>query len=353
MTIAARINQLVAEKETDRNTRCFALMAKYVALGKGDGIGGGLKLAERARALPKVVDALKAVAEVGTTGGSSWGDELVVTTLSNAFLASLRTLSVFDAMRSYSPELPPSTKFAVVTSGATGATVNEAMVKPVSKLSLSAVDLDDRQKTLSIVVVDEELLRVANVTLFQSELERAVAAKVDEAFITKITTSISPTTSNGGTSTSVLQDISAGLAALSLDAGSKVFCATSPDIMKALAFKVTSTGERAFPELTINGGNLSGVEFFPTSGVTGQFVFFDASQIAHYQRGIELDTAKYASVQMDTVGDSPQTAATPLISLWQNNLVGVKATRWWDAARLRDTAVSVISSVAYTGDSPN
>lgn len=272
--------------------------------------------------------------------------------MSNAFLQSLRTLSLFEAMRPFSPEVPFSTKIVVVTSGATGSTVNEAMVKPISKVGLTAADTD-LQKSLAIVVLTEELLRSASITLFQTELQRAVAAAVDSAFITKITTGISPTTSNGGTSIAILQDLDAGLAALSLDAGSKVFCATSPTIMKNLVFKTTSTGERAFPELSVNGGNLSGVEFFPTAGVSGQFVFFDATQIAHCQRGIELDVARYASVQMDTAPDSPQTASTPLISLWQNNMVGVKATRWWDAQRLRDNAVSVIGSVSLTGDSPN
>ena len=324
MNIAAQIGRQVLEKETSLNARCFSIAAKYIALGKAGGLGEALRLAERARALPPSPH-LKAVVDAGGTSGT-WGDQLAATTgLSNAFLQSLRTLSIFEAMRPFSPEVPFSTRIVVVSSGATGTTVNEAMVKPISKVSLTAADTD-LQKSLAIVVLTEELLRSASITLFQTELQRAVAAAVDAAFIAKIISGISPTSSGGD----ALEDIAAGVAGLTLDAGSKVFCATSPAIVKELAFLRTSgsTNQRAFPELTINGGNLSGVEFFPTSGVSGQLVFFDASQIAHAQRGIELDVARHASVQMDTAPDSPQTAATPAYRLpGACNLIGVSSAK--------------------------
>ena len=131
-----------------------------------------------------------------------------------------------------------------------------------------------------------------------------------------------------------------------------MFAAVSPDIAKALAFKTTTTGERIFPDLGINGGTVGDVVVFPTDGVSGQIVFFDASQIATADTGIELDTAKYATLQFDTVGDSPPTASTNYVSLWQLDMVGLKATRHWAAERLRTGSVSVISGVSYTGNSP-
>ena len=104
-------------------------------------------------------------------------------------------------------------------------------------------------KSLAIVAITEELLRQTNINFFQSELQRAVAVAVHTAFISRITNGISPTTSSGTNARAVLQDFYAGLAALNLDAGSKVFVATSPAIVKAWAFRTTSTGQRAFRKL--------------------------------------------------------------------------------------------------------
>lgn len=350
-TTAARAPLLpsLGEKDAALNARMFVHAAKYIALAKGSK-SEAYTLAKMNRALPPIVEVLqKAAADVGSTGG--WGAPLMDSGLAAAFLSSLRSASVFEAALPFMPRVPFRTTVRVVTTGATGATVNEAMTKPVTKLSLSASAMSE-QKTLAIVAVTEELLRQASIRLFQDELTRTVAVALDTAFVAKITTGISPTTSNGGTSAAVLADFAAGLAALTLDAGSKVFAAVSPDIAKAWAFKTTSTGERMFPELGINGGDVGGVTVFPTDGVSGQIVFFDATQIATADTGIELDTAKYATLQLDTVGDSPPGAATPYVSLWQMGMVGVKAIRHWAAERMRTGAVSVISGVSYTGNSP-
>ena len=150
----------------------------------------------------------------------------------------------------------------------------------------------------------------------------------------------------------VLQDISTAIRSLTLDASSKVIICVSPDIAAAWATKDTAQGELLLPGLGIGGGEVAGCTVFPTDGVSGQIVAFDATQIATADSGIELDTAKYATLQLDSVGDSPPSAATPYISLWQMDMVGLKAIRHWAAERTRLGAVSVISNVSYSGDSP-
>ena len=93
---------------------------------------------------------LKAAVAVGSQSGT-WGGELSpLSAIANQFLLSLRSLSVFDAMLPFSPEVPFRTKVAVTASGATGSSVNEGMVKPISKLSLTAVDIDE-QKVNAVV----------------------------------------------------------------------------------------------------------------------------------------------------------------------------------------------------------
>ena len=55
---------------------------------------------------------------------------------------------------------------------------------------------------------------------------------------------------------------------------------------------------------------------------------------------------------MDTAPDSPPSAATNLVSLWQLNMTGLKAERFLGATKLTTTGVAVLTGVAYTGDSP-
>jgi hypothetical protein len=79
----------------------------------------------------------------------------------------------------------------------------------------------------------------------------------------------------------------------------------------------------------------------------------DSSQIVVANDGITLDAAREALVQMeDTTPDSPPTASTNYVSLFQQNWVGLKAERWFGVAKLTTTGVVAITGISYTGDSP-
>jgi hypothetical protein len=350
MTIAQRIGQLAIEKEISQGAREFCTLARYLALGRGDP-HEAYRVAKQARASPSIEGILKAAVDSGST--ISWSALASYNQLADAFLASLRNLSIFDAALEFMPRVPPRQQITVVSGGASGATIAEGNVKIVSKLTVGTQQAAE-QKSVAIVAVTDELLRVANNSLFAQELSRAVTAATDTAFLSRMTTGISPMLSNGGTSTAVLQDISAAIGALSLGRSSKVFLVVSPDICKAWALKVTGAGELLFPQLTINGGEVAGCIVVPCDAVSSQIIALDATQIAASDSTIELDVpSRHASIQMDTVGDSPPTASTPFISFWQMNLIGLRVTRFWTAERLRIGAVSVISSVSYSGDSPS
>jgi hypothetical protein len=348
MTIAERVAHVVTEREINQNARNFAYAAKWFCRAQGNW-DMAAKMAKDAHALPPIVNCLKAAQTANSTSDAS--ALAPYTTLASAFLSSLRNVSVFETALPFMPRVPFRTTVRLVSTGATAATINEASTKPVTRLSFTATDMTD-QKTGCIISLTEELLRETDVRLFQNELELAIAAKLDADFIAKITAGISTTTSNGGTAAAVLADFAAGISALTLGGNSKVFAAVSPAIAQAWAFKTTSTGQRMFPELGINGGTIGDVTVFPTEGVSAQIVFFDATQIASADGGTEHGISKYAGLQLDTVGDSPPSASTNYISLWQLNMIGLRAERRWAAQRMRDTAVSVITSVSYTGNSP-
>jgi hypothetical protein len=50
--------------------------------------------------------------------------------------------------------------------------------------------------------------------------------------------------------------------------------------------------------------------------------------------------------------DSPPTASTSYVSLWQQNWMALKAERWFGVAKVTSTGVCAITSINWTGDSP-
>jgi len=346
MTVAQRIGQLAREQELTQRCAKFFDVARYVALEK-DEIRDP---AGQTAASKHIQQILKSVVAAGSTTG--WGQPLApYVQLVDAFLLSLRSASAFDAMLPWMKVLPLHQQIVVASGGATAATVPEGTAKPIAKLQFSVSSITEN-KTVCIVAITKELLRDANSRLFAQELTRAVASATDTAFVNRITLGISPTPSNGGTSVAILQDLATLLAALALDASSKVFLIVSSDIAKHWAVATSATGELAFPQMTPMGGAIQGMDVLLSDGVIGQIIAVDSSQIAAAGGTVELDSSGVATVQMDSAPDSPPSATTNLISFWQMNLTGLRATRYWGAERLRTGAVSVISNVAYSANSP-
>jgi hypothetical protein len=270
------------------------------------------------------------------------------TLMQDQFLASLRNVSCYDAMLEFMIRVPIRKKIAVLTGGATGSTPLEGNVKLVSTLALSASQITEN-KSLAIVVVTEELTRESNSRLFSEALVEEVVYQVDLAFLAELTGGLSPITSNSGTSIGILQDISAALAAIDTNSSSKLFVITHPDISKAWCTKTTSTGEVAFPEMSPTGGRICNMPVLVSDAAAQQIVIADATQIAATSSEIVLDSSNQATVQLDSAPTSPPSATANVISLWQNNMDGLKATRWWAAERLRTAAAAVVTGVSYTG----
>jgi len=62
---------------------------------------------------------------------------------------------------------------------------------------------------------------------------------------------------------------------------------------------------------------------------------------------VNVDVSREASLQMDSAPDSPNTASTVLVSLWQRNMVAIKAERFITWKKGRDAAVQYISNAKY------
>ena len=101
------------------------------------------------------------------------------------------------------------------------------------------------------------------------------------------------------------------LSAVSSGADSKLFLIVTRKIAEAWSVLPDSTGAGAFPNANVNGGSIGGIPIVVVDEtVDGEIILIDASQVAAGQDGFVLDSSQQASVQLDTVPDSPPSRAT-------------------------------------------
>lgn len=355
MTIAQRIGQLARDQDISAKAQEFCHVARWLTVGKGQ-LANSINAAQSARATERIVEGIKASVGAGTTSDGTWAAPLNYQELSDAFLASLRNFGVFDAALVFAKDVPLNTQVVVVTTGVTAASIGEGQTKVISKLALAATALSPR-KAVAIIAASAELLRVGGgraARLFQQELQRAVAVETDAKFLSVISSGVSPVTgaTGGGGPFAVTADMNTAIGGLTLGSDSRVIVAMSPSDAKHAALQVSNNGQRAFPQLTVNGGDYAGATIIPTDALSNQIVAFDATQIAAGSTGVELDASNQAAIQLDSAPDSPPTASTPQTSLWQNNLAGLRATRYFGCERLRLAAVTVTNTSWGTGNSP-
>jgi hypothetical protein len=77
-------------------------------------------------------------------------------------------------------------------------------------------------------------------------------------------------------------------------------------------------------------------------------ILLDSAEILLADAGVEFSTSEQATVQMSTTPDSPVTASTELVSLWQHDLLGILCTRYVYWARRRDGAVAFLSGFSLS-----
>ena len=106
----------------------------------------------------------------------------------------------------------------------------------------------------------------------------------------------------------------------------------------ALAFTnaLNPLGQPLFPGATQTGGTIMGYQAVASQAAGTTVALIQPNAVLYADDGgVTIDVSREASLQMDTVLDNPPLATTLLTSLWQNNLVGLRAERFinWKKAR--------------------
>ncbi|WP_084581775.1 phage major capsid protein [Sphingomonas azotifigens] len=330
---------------------------------------------------PQVETVLKAAVAAGTTTDTNWAKPLVeYQNMVSEFAELLRPATIIGRIQGLR-RVPFEIKIPRQTGGSSVGWVGEGKPKPVSALSFDQISLG-RAKTAGIVVITDELARASSPAaegLVRDDLIAQTAQFTDSQFVdpdkaatagvspASITNGVAAVTATGTDADAFRNDAYAVMAKFvqaNLSLAGAVWVMTETQAL-GLALMLNPLGQREFPDLQINGasgGTLLGLpvvlsENIPAqAAVTGppaipagsRIILIKASEILLADDGeTMLDVSSEASLQMDSAPSDPPTATTVLISLWQMNMIGIRAERYINWGKRRAGAVQYITGTNY------
>lgn len=321
---------------------------------------------------PEVVQVLRAAVAAGTTSDAVWAGPLVVyQNLQSEFVEYLRPLTIIGRipglrMVPFKIKIPRQTGAAAVN------WVGEGRAKPLTSMAFDTISMDFA-KIAGIIPLTEELVRFSNPSaemLVRNELAAAIIQFMDSQFVdpakaandvspASITNGVTPVPASGTTGAALRTDIRT-LMGQFLTTNSQMTSAVwlmTQQTALSIGLMQNSLGQTEFPGVGMSGGTFLGVPVVtsenipPTGGSAANgypIILVNAGDILLADDGqVTLDASREASLQMDSAPDSPPSASTTMISLWQQNMIAIKAERYINWAKRRATSVAMISGAKY------
>jgi hypothetical protein len=118
-----------------------------------------------------------------------------------------------------------------------------------------------------------------------------------------------------------------------------------------LSMMSNALGQKEFSGMTMLGGTFEGLPVIVSEYAGSTVALVNALDIYEADEGdIAVDMSREASLEMknsDLAQDGLTGTGTQLVSLWQNNLVGLRAERTINWRRRRATAVAYLTAVRW------
>jgi HK97 family phage major capsid protein/HK97 family phage prohead protease len=301
---------------------------------------------------PEVELYLKAAVAAGTTTDAAWAGPLApITPLVSDFLALLRPTTILGKVDTFF-NVPFNVSVASQTGGGTYQWVGQGAPKPVGTLAFSTITLTIT-KAAGIIIITEELARTSTPSaemVIQRDMIAGISAFLDTEFINparapvagvspgSVTNGVTPITSAGPTPANARTDIQAlasAMTALNLPTAGAVLIMSETNAL-ALTNALNPLGQPLFPGMSQGGGMIMGYKAITSNSAGNVVALVQPNSIMYADDGgVTIDVSREASVQMDTALDNPPLATSLYTSLWQNNLVGLRAERFinWKKAR--------------------
>lgn len=326
---------------------------------------------------PEVESVLRAAVAAGTTTDSTWAAPLAAyTNMSSEFVELLRPETFLGRMTGFR-NVPFQVRMPRQTAGASAGWVGEGAPKPVSKLAFDTITIP-HTKTAVIVAITEELARLSSPSAqatVQQDLVAAISQFLDQQMVDRSVAGVSdvspaaltygsPTSESTGTTVAlVTADLNRAMTYLAVNniAMRSRYWLLHPRTANYLMTLRTSQDIFAFRD-EMSRGMLLGAPFLVSSNMPladtsspstpgsleTQIVLIEASEMfVADDNEVLLDVSREATLQMLTNPTAPIGSVGSLVSLWQNNLVGIRAERYIYWATRRAAAVYVITQVAY------
>ena len=314
---------------------------------------------------PEVELALKAQVNPGDTTTTAWAGALVppFQYMASEFMELLRPATLLGKIPNLR-KVPFRAMVPKQTGGGSYGWVGEKAPKPATKLAFGTVTLG-MDKIAGIITLTQELVKLSQPSaeaIVRADMIAGIAQFMDLQFINPgvAQTSVSPASiTNGLAGVPATADPLADLTALiEAFATANLSLTQSAFIMSevnafALATRFYATGAREFPDLGPSGGSIFGIPVV-TSQTAAQWIILVHGPAILYadDGGVSIDVSMEASVQMSDTPDDPTSATTVFVSLWQNNLVGLRAERFCSWTRGRDEGVAYLTGAHYVPAAP-
>jgi HK97 family phage major capsid protein len=350
----------------------FARMCMAMAAGHGDSYQTLQYAKQWKDSTPEVEQMVehmwrtKAAVAVGVTTDATWAGPLVVTQPLNEFLEMLRPRTLLGRIPGLR-QVPFNVSIPSQTTGGTYAWVGQNKPKPVTKADYATVTVPFA-KAAGIIVLSEELVKLSSPSaegLVREEMIAGMAQFLDTQFVdpaVAVAANVSPASITNGAATIASSGVTGAAAKVDLASRVAVFAAANIPLDGSvwlmndgnafgIAMSVNALGQPLFPSMTAQGGTLFGMPVIVSNNVGLRVVLVHAPSILYADEGgVRIDASREASIQMDSAPTDTVDATTVYISLWQRNLLALRAERMITWIRARTAAVTYITTAAvYNG----
>jgi HK97 family phage major capsid protein/HK97 family phage prohead protease len=337
----------------------FTRYAVAMANGRGS-VSDALEFAKRwERETPEVALLIKAAAGTADAGGT-WGSQLVAEPM-REFQELLMPETVIGKINGFK-RVPFNTKIVEQTDGSTVAWVGENAVKPAGELDFDTFSLLIN-KVAGIVAFSDELARLSSPAaeaVVRNDMIKQIVKYLDVQFLdpnvtasngirpASVTNTASPTTATGTSADAFRADMRtmrAAMRAANISASGTALI-MSGATADALADMMNALGQPEFPTISSAGGTYRGSQVIVSDSVPdttngSMIVLLKPSEILMADDGVTL---------IDVNRDGAVDLGAGLVSLWQRNLVAIRAERWITWLKARAAAVQYIEHANYEPD---
>jgi HK97 family phage major capsid protein/HK97 family phage prohead protease len=349
----------------------FARMCMAMAAGRGDSYQTLQYAKQWKDSTPEVEQMVehmwhtKAAVAVGTTTDTTWAGPLVVTQPLNEFLEMLRPKTLLGRIPGFR-YVPFNVSIPTQTTGGTYGWVGQNKPKPVTKADYATVTVPFA-KAAGIIVISEELARLSSPSaeaLVRDEMMNGMARFLDLQLTdpaVAVSANVSPASITNGAATVASGGVTAAFAKADIVGRIAVMTAAGYPLDECvwlmsdsnafgLSVSLNGLGNPLFPGVTAQGGTLYGMPVVVSNTMSTRVALVHAPSIfVADEGGVRIDVSREASVQMDSAPTDTVDATTVYVSLWQRNLIGLKAERLITWIKARSTAVTYLTAVAWTG----